>query len=114
MSTCEFENVTNNTPHTVMVSKLEDVSRNSFTLASKKVERQLIWLPEVSNASEFAKKVLIVLSMGDQRVLGFLWQSGGIVYASKTGYSASASALPGRNTGRITLTIGADGALKGD
>lgn len=114
MATCEFTSVSNENNSPIMVTKLEDISRNSFILAAGRSERNLIWLPKVNSTNDFVKKVLMVLRMNDQKVLGYLWQKDGIVRVSKTGYDQTAPPLEGRNTEKITLTVQESGELRGD
>lgn len=115
MATCEFTNITNQTSGTIMVTKLEDIGRNSLVIEPGESTQNLIWLPKITKESDFVKKTLMVLSLPDQRVLGFLWQrDDAIIRMSLTGYDPSASPLEGRNTDRVTLTVKADQSLRGD
>ncbi len=113
--TCEITNVTNRTSGKIMVTKLEDIGANSFLVEAGQSTVNLIWLPVVASESAFVKKTLVVLSLTDSRILGFLWQtSDAVIRVSKTGYSDDAKPLAGRNTDRVSLTVRADGSLHGD
>lgn len=116
MADCEFNNITNQSEYEIMYVKLEDRNDNRIVAANGGSVPSGSWLPKVSSADDFLKKVSVVLSMGDQRVLGYMWQrdSDRIVRMSETGYDADASPLPGKNSGKITLTITKQGKLRGD
>jgi hypothetical protein len=113
-ATCEFSSITNETGGTIMTAKFEDTNDNVM-VASGDTKRKTIWLPHVRSEQDFVKKALVILSLPDQRVLGFLWNKGDdVIRFSATGYDPNAKALPGRNTETVTLTVRKDGSLRGD
>jgi len=117
--------VKNNSTKRLLFQRAESNALNRYILESPAPATDVdnCWVPWCSSAEDFPKTTITILSMPDQKVLGYIWQdhdSNGNdrVRFSTTGWSSPSPSnqIPGDPTVgiKINLIVEANGSIKAE
>lgn len=125
MATTGVQFVRNRTSQKLFFLKIED-SRNNRLIAANATAADVgdCWVPWCTSEDEFRRKTIVLISMPESKVLGYIWQqkpeSGDDdrVRFSKTGWTpgSEANRIPGFSGtgGKINLIVESDGSVKAE
>ncbi|MFN7144545.1 MAG: hypothetical protein ACK4YP_12275 [Myxococcota bacterium] len=93
MAVTNFKWWVNRTPGNVMIMKREDGA--SLTVAPGQFEERDVWVPWVDNATDFAKKVMVI-EMEQPARRYYVWQHGdNVCFSTQEKFQSPAHGVPG-------------------